>query len=102
MGLGVTLGMLSDWGGTRYDGDILPDTLDKREREGETRCEQKRVVRTTVPRKAHVRTFRSMDLNVRRRLGLRRQRDDDDQHVLVEHHRRLSTVICTKLSSAMR
>ena len=34
------------------------------------------------------RTFRSMNLNARRRLGLRRQRDDDDQHVLVEHHRR--------------
>ena len=39
-------------------------------------------------RKICTRTFRSMDLNVRRRLGLRRQRDDDDQHVLVEHHRR--------------
>ena len=34
------------------------------------------------------RAFRSINLNARRRLGLRRQRDDDDQHVLVEHHRR--------------
>ena len=29
-----------------------------------------------------------MNLNARKRLGLRRQRGDDDQHVLVEHHRR--------------
>ena len=38
-----------------------------------------------MPRKTHAKTFKSMDLNARRRLGLRRQRDDDDQHVLVDH-----------------
>ena len=27
----ITLGMLSDWGGTRYQGDTLPATMDKRE-----------------------------------------------------------------------
>ena len=40
------------------------------------------------PRKTYARAFRSMNLNARRRLGLRRQRDDADQRVLVEHHRR--------------
>ena len=50
------------------------------------------------PRKTYARVFRSMNLNARRRLGLRRQRDDDDQHVPVEHHRRCR-LICANCAN---
>ena len=49
-------------------------------------------------RKTCTRTFRLMNLNASRRLGLRRQRDDDDQHVLVDHHRRCR-LICANCAN---
>ena len=46
-----------------------------------------------MPRKTGARAFRSMDLNARRRLGVRQQRHGVDQQVLVDIMSLLSLVI---------
>ena len=46
-----------------------------------------------MPRKTGARAFKSMDLNARRRVGVRRQRHGVDQQVLVDIMTPLSLVI---------
>ena len=70
-----------------------PTDVSLAKRESETSFERERVVKTTVPRETGARAFRSMDLNARRRLGVRRQRHGVDQQVLVDIMTPLALVI---------
>ena len=75
-----------------------PADVRERDESEKTRSNQWEWQKPLDARETCARTFRSMNLNARRRLGWRRQRDDDDQHVPVEHHRRCR-LICANCAN---